>query len=350
MLLTIIYRLAYEFWEVNNLQVLDKADMDAEEAFLKSMKEKAEAEGALYGTGGANAKQTESTSSDEYDPAQAVPETFSSHAAPDFPNRISSPDVVKHNSPPQTQNRPSSAFANFAAATGLQDQAAGDDEDRSQSRSMSGSSSSASSVNIQTSELQPEKEGSPRELSQQRGAVNGTSSTQGVESIYTNPASIHIPTSTFDGVSPENVPLHNGVSLSSHAVQNNVSHPVPDVDSATLTSAGDAKQPESATQPASLPPNSKDAPVKLSVEGQVASPVSVVPRARLPHDIIGILDDRVKEDPRGDMDAWLSLIAEYRKRGKTEEARAAYERFFGVFPSAVSDSRGVQGSITKLST
>lgn len=59
-------------------------------------------------------------------------------------------------------------------------------------------------------------------------------------------------------------------------------------------------------------------------------------KARLPHDKVGILEDRIKEDPRGDMDAWLSLIAEHRKRNKLDDARAVYERFFKVFPTAVS--------------
>jgi cleavage stimulation factor subunit 3 len=61
-----------------------------------------------------------------------------------------------------------------------------------------------------------------------------------------------------------------------------------------------------------------------------------VPRARLPHDRVGILEDRIKEDPRGDLDAWLSLISEHRKRNKLDDARAVYERFFKIFPSAVS--------------
>lgn len=60
------------------------------------------------------------------------------------------------------------------------------------------------------------------------------------------------------------------------------------------------------------------------------------PKARLPHDKIGLLEDRIKDDERGDMDAWLNLISEHRKRGKLEDARKVYERFFSVFPSAVS--------------
>lgn len=60
-----------------------------------------------------------------------------------------------------------------------------------------------------------------------------------------------------------------------------------------------------------------------------------LPKARLPHDRVGILEDRIKEDPRGDLDAWLSLITEHRKRNKLDDARAVYDRFFKVFPMAV---------------
>jgi cleavage stimulation factor subunit 3 len=66
------------------------------------------------------------------------------------------------------------------------------------------------------------------------------------------------------------------------------------------------------------------------------APVPSVPKARLPHDKVGIMEDRIKEDPRGDIDAWLSLIAEHRSRNKLDDARAIYQRFFQNFPQAVS--------------
>ena len=65
-------------------------------------------------------------------------------------------------------------------------------------------------------------------------------------------------------------------------------------------------------------------------------PTRAVPKARLPHDRVGILEDRIKDDPRGDLDAWLSLIGEHRKRNKLDDARAVYERFLKLFPMAVS--------------
>lgn len=58
-------------------------------------------------------------------------------------------------------------------------------------------------------------------------------------------------------------------------------------------------------------------------------------RKRLPQDIVGQLEDRIAEDPRGDIDAWMILIDEHRKKGKLDEARAVFERFFVVFPAAV---------------
>lgn len=63
---------------------------------------------------------------------------------------------------------------------------------------------------------------------------------------------------------------------------------------------------------------------------------AALPKARLPQDRIGILEDRVAEDPRGDIEAWLSLIEEHRRRHKHDEARAVFDRFLKIFPTAVS--------------
>jgi cleavage stimulation factor subunit 3 len=65
-------------------------------------------------------------------------------------------------------------------------------------------------------------------------------------------------------------------------------------------------------------------------------PDSLSVNGRLPHDRVGILEDRIKEDPRGDIPAWLELIAEHRSRNRLDSARETYERFLKVFPQAVS--------------
>jgi cleavage stimulation factor subunit 3 len=67
----------------------------------------------------------------------------------------------------------------------------------------------------------------------------------------------------------------------------------------------------------------------------VNPPTSAKVKERLPNDRVGALEDRIQADPRGDMDAWIGLIDEYRKRDKIDYARATYERFFQTFPHAV---------------
>lgn len=62
---------------------------------------------------------------------------------------------------------------------------------------------------------------------------------------------------------------------------------------------------------------------------------SVLPKSRLAHDVVGILEDRIKDDPRGDTAAWFDLIEEYKTRNKTDQVRQTYERYMEVFPLAV---------------
>jgi cleavage stimulation factor subunit 3 len=63
-----------------------------------------------------------------------------------------------------------------------------------------------------------------------------------------------------------------------------------------------------------------------------------LPKARLPQDRVGILEDRIAADPRGDTDAWLSLVEEYQQRSNIEEVYKTYERFLKIFPQAVGFS------------
>ena len=63
---------------------------------------------------------------------------------------------------------------------------------------------------------------------------------------------------------------------------------------------------------------------------------AVVSNARLPRDRVGILEDRIKQDPIGDLDAWYSLIDEHKRRHKLDELRNVYRRYFDLFPSDVS--------------
>ncbi|KAI1421194.1 hypothetical protein F5Y12DRAFT_39188 [Xylaria sp. FL1777] len=57
-------------------------------------------------------------------------------------------------------------------------------------------------------------------------------------------------------------------------------------------------------------------------------------KSRLPTDVVGMLEDRIKEDPRGDIEAWFALIEEQKRRHKIEDTRHTYERFLELFPQA----------------
>ncbi|KAF1950227.1 hypothetical protein CC80DRAFT_578528 [Byssothecium circinans] len=85
-------------------------------------------------------------------------------------------------------------------------------------------------------------------------------------------------------------------------------------------------------------PDAKPAHLNVASARQSTAPVTPVPtslpKSRLPQDKVGIFEDRIAEDPRGDMEAWLGLIDDYRKRHKYAEARATYDEFFKVFPTA----------------
>lgn len=59
-------------------------------------------------------------------------------------------------------------------------------------------------------------------------------------------------------------------------------------------------------------------------------------------DPVALLEARVKEDPRGDMDAWLNLIADHRRSSRLDQARSTYNRFLEIFPQAVSEPHSFQ--------
>jgi cleavage stimulation factor subunit 3 len=73
-------------------------------------------------------------------------------------------------------------------------------------------------------------------------------------------------------------------------------------------------------------------PPRPHVNGSLAPGL---PKSRLAHDVVGILEDRIKDDPRGDTDAYLELIDEFKTRNKQEEVRRVYEDYIKIFPFAV---------------
>ncbi len=80
-------------------------------------------------------------------------------------------------------------------------------------------------------------------------------------------------------------------------------------------------------------------PAGRQENGNAAAPPAMAGSLpQIPIDRTTQLENRVRDDPRGAMDAWLALIAEYRSRGDVAQTRQIYDRFLAVFPQAVSRS------------
>jgi cleavage stimulation factor subunit 3 len=129
-------------------------------------------------------------------------------------------------------------------------------------------------------------------------------------------SSVHLPASLPDNTLPANP---NAPSLQSPTDQGKQQ----------LSTTASAMQSTTATPQ----PPSSTAPLPNQQNGQVPPTPTV---QRLPHDKVGQLEDRIKEDPKADTEAWRELIKHYREKGQLDNARRVYTRFFEVFPSAVS--------------
>ena len=298
---------------------------DEEAAFLSSMMAADESAGGYQMGSGASGQRAESISSDEYDPSQTVQtETLPASIVPSTSNHP--PVHAKVSTSSDTPLNPTSA----SAAPALREASA------SLSRSMSRASSETSdSIAITT--IQQE----PNQIIPNKPAQGGEATKLGKDTAVGQGGSLlHGSGSSLNGftnhVSADNVPIQNGVQEQKHPeiVQNGIPDTVPNL-AAVLPDTGAASHSDSTVKPSETLPAPSVVDTRPSTKEEAAVPVSAVPKARLPHDKIGILEDRIKDDPRGDLDAWRNLINEHKKRGKLEDARSVYERFLAVFPSAV---------------
>jgi cleavage stimulation factor subunit 3 len=142
-------------------------------------------------------------------------------------------------------------------------------------------------------------------------------------SSISHPTALQVPSANATNRALSPSPLHNSVTQEE------------------VSALDEGAGPKSGSIPSSsLPINpSGGGAVSLPIVAAQVNSVSsglAQPKARLPHDTLGLLEDRIKDDPRGDLDAWMTLVSEYRSRSKFDEARDVYERFLKVFPQAVS--------------
>lgn len=275
---------------------------------------KSSVEGSEQAPGAASDQQSDS-SSDEYDPPQAL-QYFSPDrkspvdvSTPTLPSPLSTIPVTDQTHPPKAE---------------------------SQSRSMSGSSSSSTQGQPRLPVIPDNRHPSDGSQAQngdvERSEVDGG---KDIDRDVAAPLSHSVSKSPIHNLSPKDVSIQKDVQdhSSSPVVENGVAHSVPNL-AVLLSDVQALPRIDVPANTSHLLPQVKDPASSAAVP--TSPPNTAAPRVRLPHDRIGILEDRIKEDPRGALDAWLNLIGEHRKRGKIEDARNAYERFFHVFPSAVS--------------
>ncbi|KAH6637427.1 hypothetical protein C7974DRAFT_141142 [Boeremia exigua] len=124
------------------------------------------------------------------------------------------------------------------------------------------------------------------------------------------------------------VQLHSAQDQGASSVSASVAVNEPAPSLASVPVNGTTPVPDATKPAAPLTTDARQASVS------VTPAPAALPKARLPQDRIGILNDRIQEDPRGDIEAWLSLIDEQRKRHKYDEARDVFNRFLAQFPTA----------------
>lgn len=198
---------------------------------------------------------------------------------------------------------------------------------------MSDVSSSPSSSTTEPG-IQTRSQGPKRHGDQEKGEDVDQSGTEGRLDIDRD---VVDPASSTSINNSEDVLIQNDVQDQSApaALQNGVSPSVPNL-SVVPPAAGIASPVDTAAKSAQPLYASQITEPLSAATDQAMTPSIAIPKVRLPHDRVGILEDRIKEDPKGDLEAWQNLIGEHRKRGKIEDARKVYERFLAVFPSAVS--------------
>ena len=301
---------------------------DEEAAFFNSMLAAAnESAGGYQMGGGASEQRAESISSDEYDPSQTV--QTDPLPDPSVHPTINYPPVHE---PLSTASDPPLNPTSTSADPALREASV------SLSRSMSRASSETSdSIAVTTNQQEPTPvlPSTPAQGGEATKQGKDTAMGQGGSSSLLQGSGSSLNSST-NHVSADNVPIQKGVSEQKHSdsVQNGVTDTVPNL-AAVIPDIGASSHSDSTVKPSETLPAPPVVDTRQSKKEDAVNPISAAPKARLPHDKIGILEDRIKEDPRGDLDAWQNLINEHRKRGKLEDARNVYERFVVIFPSAV---------------
>ncbi|KAI9707545.1 MAG: mRNA 3'-end-processing protein rna14 [Candelina mexicana] len=323
------------------------ADMDAQMAFFNSMRTAEDTVGN-YGeqAGGFEKQQEDNLSTEDHAPSQDVKNaSFVQHAddstrgaqASLSPSSSSSFEPAQ----PNINDTPQQATANsFSVDNSAQHPPTlghtSTDLSRSASRTSFQNPSSALEQTQKPRTLggfivdDDDEDNNQAPFHVMADASHGASSSIGVVSAFPTDNSLSLASGSV--VSTDSVPLQKAAEDKGvpNVAQGGVAHTVPNL-AAVIPDTGASASDDSIAKP------SKTLPAPSVIEATNtgnSTPGTTLPKARLPHDRVGILEDRIKDDPRGDMDAWVSLINEHQKRNKLEDARRVYDSFFKVFPSA----------------
>ena len=308
------------------------ADADAEAAFLKSMQVMNEGVGEYMATGGVSEQQIDS-SSDEYDPSHEVQEVSVSSGLQDPTDQVpSSLGSLKNDI---LRPVPSSSQApNSAVIIGMTTSAANANQ-QSRPSSRTPISSTDPQNPPEDSHDDYSSTGRPSGQEKPQSGMNGVQpfTNESEEVLHRSQSSTPPNHMSTEDVSMSLTNHDRGVSeIAQNGSNTNL---VPNL-AAIIPDTGAAAHPSTVAKSAETLSTPKLVVSDLSSTNTIESPSSTAPKARLPHDKIGILEDRIKEDETGDLDAWLGLVGEHRRRGKLEDARKVYERFLVLFPTAVS--------------
>ena len=300
------------------------AEDDAEKAFLQA--QAMNADSVDYK---AVEDQGASSDSDDYDPSKTLQDQYSASIPDSKPSEIVSSNASPSDPTPLTQSIPPETDPSQPADSAYPSQT----PSRADSQASASAPASGTSVPLKTRTIggfvvEDEDEDDAGDADYEPPAVLG------VEDM--NTISMNVPQQPISGNANEDTPT-------------------PDVsmDGAVQASANAKNFPNSSYTPASAAASKSDTPALLSQDmynsrtlqsenmqdSAAATPAPESPstsKGRLPHDRVGILEDRIQEDPRGDIPAWLELINEHRSRNRIDSAREVYERFLTAFPFSVS--------------
>lgn len=305
------------------------ADEDAEKAFFQAQADHAEsAEYKADGEEGAD-----NSDSDEYDPSNTLQGEYSTTPTDSKQNESVPPDA----SAPE-QQRPDDVSP--PTDTDPAQQTGSDQPSQTPQRAESQEATPASTSGTNSAQpktrtiggfvVEDEDEDEAGDADYEPPAVLGV---EDMNSIPVNVPQQPISGNANEDTSTPDVSLDQAAQQSANAknVSNSSFHPF------AADSKNEASTPSGQDLYNSRTPQLENVQSSAAVTPTPESPSTS--KGRLPHDRIGILEDRIQEDPRGDIPAWLELINEHRSRNRIDNARDVYERFLTVFPFAVSHPR-----------